>query len=331
MSQRKKKPAVKKETSPKKTAPGGKGGKPAAKKPGGEITPMQARGMIESEMAKVGRLLKDKDFESPEEAQEFLDRIIGGGGTIPAIGPETPLDKAQELVFDAWQASGRERVKLAKKALEICPDCADAYVLLAEESGDSLLEVLDFLRAGVEAGERALGTDCFEEDVGHFWGILETRPYMRARLGLAMVLWELGKQADAVKHLQDMLRLNPGDNQGIRYILASRLLMMDRDEELKELLDSYEDEPTACWSYTRALLSYRREGATGRSLKILKEALRCNPHVPGYLLRKRKLPKEPPGRIGFGDETEAIEYAFDFLLPWHLTPGALDWLGDATG
>jgi tetratricopeptide (TPR) repeat protein len=328
---KKKKPAAKKEASPKKTAPAGKGDKTAAKKSSGEITPLQARGLIESEMAKVSRLLEGKNFESIEEAQAFLDGIIGGGGTIPELKPETPLDKAQELVYDAWQASGRERVKLAKKALEIYPDCADAYVILAEESGGNLLEVLEFFRSGVEAGERALGPDYFEEDVGHFWGIVETRPYMRARLGLAMVLWEVGKQAEAVKHLQDMLRLNPGDNQGMRYILASRLLMMDRDEELMELLDSYEDEPTACWSYTRALLSYRREGATGRSLKILKEALRRNPHVPAYLLRKRKLPDEPPHHIGFGDETEAIEYAFDFLLPWSLTPGALDWLGDAAG
>jgi hypothetical protein len=30
----------------------------------------------------------------------------------------------------------------------------------------------------VAAGERSLGPKAFEEDAGHFWGILETRPYM---------------------------------------------------------------------------------------------------------------------------------------------------------
>ena len=33
-----------------------------------------------------------------------------------------------------------------------------------------------------------------------------------------------------------MLRLNPGDNQGIRYLLAHALLDMDQDEELQSLV-----------------------------------------------------------------------------------------------
>jgi tetratricopeptide (TPR) repeat protein len=330
MAQKKKKrkPAAKKGSSPRKAAPGIQGGKPTAKKPSGNALPLPGGGSIESEMAKIGRLLEGKDFESIEEAQAFLDGIVKSGGLIPDIESATPLDKAQELIYDAWQESGRERVNLAKRALEVCPDCADAYVILAQKAEGSPLEALALYREGVEAAERALGPDYFEEDVGHFWGILETRPYMRARLGLAMTLWELGKQVEAVSHLRDMLRLNPGDNQGIRYILASCLLMMDGDEELQELLDSYEDEPTACWSYTRALLSFRREGDTGASRRLLEEAFKCNPHVPDYLLRKKELPGKPPDTIGFVDETEAIEYAFETLLGWSLTPGALEWLKD---
>ena len=76
------------------------------------------------------------------------------------------------------------------------------------------------------AGERALGAQAFEEDVGHFWGLLETRPYMRARAGLAASLWTAGDEVEAVEHYQDMLRLNPGDNQGHRYVLLGCLLQM---------------------------------------------------------------------------------------------------------
>lgn len=324
-----KRSASKKRPASKKAAPGGKGRKPGtAKKPAESIPELPPLGAMESELAKIGRLMDDKDFESAEEAQAFLDGIVKDGGIIPDVEPTTPNDRAQEIIYDAWRASGREKVKLARKALEVCPDCADAYVILAEETGDSLMEALTLCRKGVEAGERALGPEYFEEDVGHFWGIFETRPYMRARLSLAMVLWRLDKHEEAVSHLQEMLRLNPGDNQGIRYTLASCFLMMDRDEELGELLDSYSDEPTACWSYTRALHSFRREGDTGTSRKLLKEALDCNPHVPDYFLGKKELPDEPLEAIRFGDETEAIDYAFDFLLGWRLTSGALDWLKD---
>jgi tetratricopeptide repeat protein len=47
-------------------------------------------------------------------------------------------------------------------------------------------------------------------------------PYMRARLGLAHSLWTAGRRDEAVQHLQDMLRLNPGDNQGVRYTLSEK-------------------------------------------------------------------------------------------------------------
>ena len=84
---------------------------------------------------------------------------------------------------------------------------------------------------GVAAGERAVGAEAFRRDEGHFWLVLETRPYMRARLGLAHVLWTLGRREEAVGHLQDLLRLNPGDNQGVRYTLAGFLLFLDRDDD----------------------------------------------------------------------------------------------------
>ena len=134
-------------------------------------------------------------------------------------------------MYRAFEESNeKRRVRLAEQALEICPDCADAYVLLAENA-TSRKEALRLYQQGVAAGERALGTKAFQQDVGRFWGILETRPYMRRRLGLAHVLWSAGHRDEAVQHLQEMLRLNPGDNQGVRYTLAGFLLFLDRDDD----------------------------------------------------------------------------------------------------
>jgi tetratricopeptide (TPR) repeat protein len=82
-------------------------------------------------------------------------------------------------------------------------------------------EKLKLLRQAVAAGERYAGEEAFTHDVGHFWGILETRPYMRARYRLGEALWHSGDQQQALSHYQDMLRLNPCDNQGIRYTLIA--------------------------------------------------------------------------------------------------------------
>src|SRR5262245_66628489 len=48
---------------------------------------------------------------------------------------DTPLAKAQALLYRAFEEpDDQRRVQLAKDALAICPDCADAYVLLAEHA-----------------------------------------------------------------------------------------------------------------------------------------------------------------------------------------------------
>ncbi len=208
-------------------------------------------------------------------------------------------------MYEAWDSTGRTRVDLARRALEIDPDCADAYVLLAEETAKSIEEARDLHVKGVAAGERSLGPKAFEEDAGHFWGILETRPYMRARVGLAASLWAMGDREAAVGHYREMLRLNPNDNQGIRDLLATRLLDLGHDDDLERLLEQYEDDASALWAYTWALHAFRRSGDSEAARTRLRDAIRTNRHVPAYLLGRKRLPRTLPDFIGMGDEDEA--------------------------
>ena len=172
----------------------------------------------------------------------------------------------------------------------------------------------------------AVGAERFRRDEGHFWLALETRPYMRARLGLAHVLWTLGRREEAVRHLRDLLRLNPGDNQGVRYTLAGFLLFLDRDDELDQLLRQYPDEDSAAWAYTRALLAFRRQGDTIEGRRLLKAARKSNKHVPAYLLGVKFPSDRQPRFYRPGDESEAVEYIGSFMAGWKSTPGAVAWL-----
>jgi tetratricopeptide (TPR) repeat protein len=243
----------------------------------------------------------------------------------------TPLNKAQNMMYDAWEVKDpKQRIALARKALETSPDCTDAYVTLAEETARSLPEALDLYRQGVEAGERGLGKEAFEGDVGHFWGILETRPYMRARAGLAECLWAVGKHDEAIGHYKDMLRLNPNDNQGIRDLLMPRLIATGRDEEAEVLFREYKDDGMASWAYARALLDFRMTGDSEVSRKSLKAAVNNNRHIPSYLLGRKKMSKSLPEYYSSGDESEAIFYAKENQEAWKTTPGALDWLLNQT-
>jgi hypothetical protein len=197
--------------------------RPAKTQSGGSVAelPVDPRAMMERMMTQIGRLLEQRGIDSIEEANSFLEENVTGRDPAKLLGPEsdremTPLQRAQDLVYQARESRGRRELQLAREALAICPDCADAYVVLAERASDPLKSA-ELYAQGVAAGERALkqeyGEEFFEEEAGNFWGILETRPYMRARQGLAMRLNDAGRADEAIGHYRELLRFNPGDNQ----------------------------------------------------------------------------------------------------------------------
>jgi len=231
-------------------------------------------------------------------------------------------------MYRAWeQNNSRSRIALACKALDISPLCADAYVLLAEEA-QSIEEARDLYARGVEAGELALGPRDFKEYAGHFWGFLETRPYMRARAGLASTLVQLGDVEGALAHYRDMLKLNPNDNQGIRYVLAGCLLRQDNYSALKELLAAHED-GTAFWLYSRALVAFR-ESSDKQAAALVKDAWSANQHVPAILAGTKPAVKSNNGYITMGGPDEATYYVTECGAAWHRTPGAVAWLTKLT-
>ena len=303
----------------------------ANKKPAqNNVPPVDPRSM-EQTMKDLSRMLEEQDFDSEEEINQFLQQQLASGKSFspPPQRALSDLEKAQNLIYQAYEARTKaQMVKLARKALEISQDCADAYVMLAELNAPTIAEALALYEAGVKAGERALGTE-FEELKGHFWGFIETRPYMRARLGLAMALWNLGQLEEAAQHMDAMLELNPNDNQGIRQVYITLLLELNDNKGMEKLLKQFPDDWSAYWKYGQALYEFRKKRAGGKADQLLSDAISYNPHVPPYLLGKKKLPKQHSASYySPGDENEALDYVVDGIRPWSKTEGALEWLND---
>jgi tetratricopeptide (TPR) repeat protein len=272
---------------------------------------------------------------SPQSLRKLEKALANLGHAPDAASPfddgpgETPLDRAQDLIYQAWEIPNpAKRISLAKRALDICPDCADAHMLLAEEQAHDLEESIERLQQAVDAGRRAIGDD-FESDVGYFWGLLETRPYMRARWALALAQWEFGERSLAIGHAQDMLRLNPNDNQGVRSMLMTWLLMNQRVPEARKLWKQYEDTASADWAWSRALMDFIEHGDGDEANTTLAKALAANPYLAPLLLGREALPAHPPEFIGMGDRDEAIAYVFHNLELWQQIDGALRWLSGA--
>jgi len=243
-------------------------------------------------------------------------------------GEDSALLRAQNIMYDAWEAgSKRARIALARDALAVSDLCADAYVLLADEAAKNIIETRSYLEQAVAAGEQAVGTHSFEHDVGRFWGLLETRPYMRARADLAQCLWDLGERENAARHMLDLLRLNPNDNQGLRYILMSWLLALDDREGLEKILTDY-PEVSAWASYSQALLLFKHHGPARAAAKALKEAVETNAHVVDFLLRTKRIPATLPEYYSPGSKEEAVFYINDNRENWAATKGALQWMAE---
>lgn len=283
---------------------------------------------IEKMTSDLSRLIQSKDFQSEEELREYLD-VIAKDGKLSANMAKSAIDIAQDIIYEAWETeSRRERIKMAKEALSISPDCADAYNLLAEEEAKTIEEAKGLYQKGMEGGRRALGEKIFKEDGGHFWGYIPTRPYMRSRAGLMECLWELGDYDEAIGHAKAMLKLNVNDNQGIRYLLIAYLAELGRYDGLESFMNKggYRNDGAAEWFYTRALLVFVRKGASELAEKELVIALKSNKYVPEYLTGKKEIPRILPDRITMGGEDEGYCYAARNIEAWKKVPGAVDWL-----
>ena len=118
----------------------------------------------------------------------------------------SPSEEAQDIAYAAMEASDPfEALDLSRKALDLDPDCVDAFLLMTKLTCRSLSEQIIEVKKITTRAEQKLGQKYFEKNKGHFWGLIETRPYMRARSFLVAALREMGKTDEAVRHAEEML------------------------------------------------------------------------------------------------------------------------------
>lgn len=220
---------------------------------------------------------------------------------------QNAINKAQDLIYDAWENnSAVQRKRLAQKALSIDPLCADAYHLLAEEA-DSLSQEIDYCQKGIQAFEDRFDETFFVQNKGHFWGLIETRPYIRLLSSLGEALWASGKEQQAIEQYESILRLNEMDNLGVRYLLITWLLIQKELDKADTLIKRYpEDSAFMLFSELYLLIA---DGADKKKINALwQRANEANPYVIDYLTFHKTMPEEMPEFYQIGEETEAIYY-----------------------
>ena len=283
---------------------------------------------MQAMMKQVGKIIESKGM-SPKELNNYfkgkhMDDIAGEYSSIK----RSPKDVAEDYALQAYSLkTAKQRILMAQKALEIDPDCAEAYIVLADEFGETPVHEMEYYEKAISAGKRSLGEKFFSENKGHFWGMHETRSFMRAKQFYAQSLWTVQRQSEAIEIMWELLELNPNDNQGNRYLLFDWLLTDNRQKDVEKLISLYPNDGGAHWEYGKTLYCFKKFGPDNEKTKTqVKLAFAANGHVVKYLNGNNKIPDEMPHGYSLGSEDEAICYVQDSIVPWLNTVNAPEWL-----
>lgn len=151
-----------------------------------------------------------------------------------------PNEQIDNLYYDAMELSdsgkvgARKAEKLLENALALNPHSVQIHIGFAHVYGT----LGDKQRANEHIEKAYQETqELFPAWPRHMeWGILENRPYMRAIQYQADLYADAKEEKRATELYRLLLRMNPNDNQGVRYTLSGVYAGI-RGEEINAMFD----------------------------------------------------------------------------------------------
>ncbi|MFP5528252.1 hypothetical protein ACLGL1_07250 [Peptococcus simiae] len=234
--------------------------------------------MKEDNLIDITALL-NKPEEPPDDDDLFYQQLLEG------LSHHSQLDDFYDFMERADQAdSEQEALKWVKKALKIAPDNLDALVYKDRLMAKSPFDLLKKLEKTIAKGEAQLveeGIYC-DENIGDFWLVLETRPYMRALAVYMGLLVDLGMMKKAVDQAEKMLNLCVGDNLGVRYMAMALYAYFEDIEKAEGLYREYKDYDDTQLLFPLSVLYYKLGNFT-KANQILTKLLRANKDTKTFI------------------------------------------------
>ncbi|MBV6478412.1 MAG: hypothetical protein HGGPFJEG_01167 [Ignavibacteria bacterium] len=280
--------------------------------------------MSKDPMKDLHRLLEKQNFNNEEEINEFLNSMKMK--SFPELGDDelSNEEKAQDLADEAYYLPPKEAFKNISRAFELDPECISAYEYLGTAANDPE-EALKHFEKGISIGRNKFGGNFLKEHKGRFWGIYETRPFMKILEKYAECLYILRRKKECISIFEEMIELNPNDNQGVRDYLMLYLIEVDDFDKFDHYFKIYAEDVTAFYNFNKALCAFKREGESNNSNECLKSAIKNNKFVLPLLISSKQQ-TEILYSYTIGSKEEAKFYAYYAQLIWQRTPGAIKWL-----
>jgi tetratricopeptide (TPR) repeat protein len=277
-----------------------------------------------SSESKIEIRFQPAERSAPDELKAMTQAFVMHIGRSDKTGP-SPAEIAHGLVRTALRLlSMRKRLQLLQAALARDPECFPARIELADaEFGQG-----NWKSCGEAYDEIIRRGEYLRNDPSTvWWKDAETRPYLRAVYGKAMTEWHLSRFAESADHLEYLLKCNPADNQGVRFLIPMLHLLAEKPPKAARYFKTYEKtypndfkEPSFLfgWALSCSLDGHERSARN----KYIEGILR-NIYIAPMLLEV----DEPPRSIWLPTDRAEPNYASDFVqsyaLLWDREPGAL--------
>ena len=265
----------------------------------------------------INEFLANTDAKDEKELNEKLQEFMQKYNAGEIDYTNTILDDAYELLEKAENTKSKtQAIKYAKEAYDMCPNCFDAILFQCdlEENGIKRMKLLD---DGLEFEKSRLTKEKYfdKENIGHFYGIFETRPYIRGLVIKAEYLLEEGKISQAENVCREVLRLNENDNMGARYLLMAIYATLEKENDMLKLYKKYPEEDLEMMFPLFAL--YYKLGNDKKAKEYLNRVDKCNSNFVKFFKGTIKESKNvSSGYYSRGDSSEIFMYLnrYDYLL-----------------
>jgi tetratricopeptide (TPR) repeat protein len=159
------------------------------------------------------------------------------------------------------------------------------------------------------------------------WGFLENRPFLRLYHSYGLALMEQGRVEDALEVFENILGLNPNDNQGVRALAVGCHFELNAPEGVLSVCRQYPNDGLEQLMFGRALALFQL-GKLDEAGKALDQALQTYPLIGAELLKKQH-PRPPDGGgryVTMGSPGQAYLYWREQGSFWRRTKGATAFL-----
>jgi len=216
--------------------------------------------------------------------------------------------------------------EIYRELLSDYPEFIDVHhhLALVLDETDRSAEALQIWQQTVALGLRSLPEAFVMGRDQLSWLFLENRPFLRAYHALGLQVLERGQVEEALEIFENLLALNPGDNQGARALVVGCSFYLDSPQDVLALCDQYPGDGMEQLLYGRVLALYQL-GHLDEAAEALDWAIELLPLIAQELVKARhRRPKNlHPDYITWGGADQAYIYWMDQGQYWKDTPGAI--------